>query len=42
MVFTESLLARAVFLGTNKVLELQPGAPKSPGARFSKKKTSYF
>ena len=42
MVFTESLLARAVFLGSNKALELQPGAPKSPGARFSKKKRPTF
>ena len=35
---TELLLARAVFSRSNKVLGWQPGAPKTPGARFSKKK----
>ena len=39
---TEILLARAVFARSIKVLGWQPGVPKSPGARFSKKKTSYF
>ena len=39
---TKLLPARAVFSRSIKVLGWQPGAPKSPGARFSKKKTSYF
>ena len=39
---TELLLARAVFARSIKVLRWQPGVPKTPGARFSKKKTSYF
>ena len=30
--------SQSIFLRSNKVLEWQPGAPKSPGARFSKKK----
>ena len=38
MVSMESLLARAAFARSIKVLGWQPGAPKSPGARFSKKK----
>ena len=38
MGFTGLLLARAVFTKSIKVLGWQPGAPKSPGARFSKKK----
>ena len=42
MVFTEPLLARAVFAGSNKVLGWQPGAPKSREHDFPKKKTSYF
>ena len=42
MLFTERLLARAVFARSNQVLGWQPGAPKSPGARFSGKKTSFF
>ena len=35
---TELLLARAVLARSIKVLGWQPGVPKSPGARFSKKK----
>ena len=42
MVFTKSLLARAVFIRSVKVLGWQPGAPKSPGARLSKKKRPTF
>ena len=38
MVSIESLLASAVFARSIKVLGWQPGAPKSPGAGFSKKK----
>ena len=41
MVFAESLLARQVFTRSIEVLGWQPGVPKSPGARFSKK-NSYF
>ena len=40
MVFTESLLAIAVFPRSIKVLGWQSGAPKIPGARFSEKKMS--
>ena len=42
MVFTERLLARAVFARSIKVLGWQPGALKSPGAQFSKKKRPIF
>ena len=38
MVFKVFLLFRAVFARSIKVLGWQPGAPKSPGARLSKKK----
>ena len=38
MVFTESLLARAVFKRTIKVLGWQPGAPKAQQHEFPKKK----
>ena len=42
MVFTKYLIARAVFTRSVKVLGWQPGAPKSPGARLSKKKRPTF
>ena len=42
MVFAESLLARQVFTRSIEVLGWQPGVPKSPGARFSKKKRPTF
>ena len=38
MVFTKSLLARAFFTRSVKVIGWQPGAPKSPGARLQKKR----
>ena len=38
MVSTVRLLPNAVFARSIKVFGWQPGAPKSPGARFSKKK----
>ena len=38
MVFTVLVLSRAVFARSIKVLGWQPGAPKSPGAGFSKRK----
>ena len=38
MVFSESLLARAVFTRSIKVLGWQPGAPKSREHDFPKKK----
>ena len=39
MVFTESLLARAVFTRSIKVLGWQPGAPKAQQHDFPKKKS---
>ena len=42
MVFTESLLARAVFTRSIKVLGWESGAPKIPGAQFSQKKCTGF
>ena len=42
MVCTESLLARAVFAGSIKVLGWQPGAPKSREHDFPKKKHPTF
>ena len=42
MVFTDSLLARAVFIKSIKVLEWQPGAPKSREHDFPKKKRPFF
>ena len=38
----ETLLARAMFARSIRVLGWQPGAPKSPGARFSEKKCPDF
>ena len=42
MVCTESLLARAVFAGSIKVLGWQPGAPKSGSTIFRKKNVLIF
>ena len=42
MVFKVFLLFRAVFARSIKKLGWQPGAPKSPGARLSKKKRPTF
>ena len=42
MVFTESLLARAVFTRSIKVLGWESGAPKIPGAQFSQKNVQVF
>ena len=39
---TGSLIVRAVFARSIKVLGLQPGAQKTPGARFSEKKPPDF
>ena len=41
-VFTESLLARAVFARSIKVLGWQSGAPEVPGARFSENNLLIF
>ena len=38
MVFKVLVLSRPVFVRSIKVLGWQPGAPKSPGAGFSKRK----
>ena len=38
LVFTEPLLARAVFIKSNKVLGWQPGAPKTREHDFPKKR----
>ena len=42
MVFTESLLAKAVFTRSIKVLGWQPGAPESREHDFPKKKRPFF
>ena len=42
LVSTESLLARAVFTKSIKVIGWQPGAPKSREHDFPKQKTSFF
>ena len=42
MVFTESLLSRAVFATSINVLGWQPGAPKSREHDFPKKKSCFF
>ena len=42
VVSAESLLARAVFARSIKVLGWQSGAPKIPGARFSEKNVLIF
>ena len=42
LVFTEPLLARAVFIKSNKVLGWQPGAPKSREHDFPKKNLDFF
>ena len=42
MVSTESLLARAVFARSIKVLGWQSGAPEVPGARFSENNLLIF
>ena len=42
MVFTEPLLARAVFTKSIKVLRWQAGAPKSREHDFPKKKRPFF
>ena len=42
MVFTEYLLARAVFAKSIKVIGWQPVAPKSRGYDFPKKKRPFF
>ena len=40
--FTEPLLARAVFIKSIRVLEWQPGAPKSREHDFPKKNVLFF
>ena len=42
MVFTRSVLGRAVFTRSIKVLGWQSGAPKIPGARLSEKNVLTF
>ena len=42
MGFTRSLLARAVFARSIKVLGFQPGAPKTRQRDFPKKKRPFF
>ena len=42
MVFTESLLARAVFTRSIKVLGWQPGAPKAQQHNFPKKSPDFL